>query len=227
MKTLLTRTITGIAYLSLLGFAFFFSKYALLTVFTIFLCVAIFEYINLSQAFPAPKNTMQNAIRKLILPIFWIIIPVLLLEYWCISLESTNIMVALLIMLCINDTMAYIFGSLFGKHKIWTRISPKKSWEGFVGGLVTTMAVSWFFIQIPYFKNDLFTNQYLWIGFAFIVIIAGTVGDFVEFMVKRFAKQKDSGHILPGHGGILDRIDSLLFAVPAGFIYWIIVGLSV
>lgn len=214
------RTITGIAYLSILGFAFFFSKYALLTVFTVFLLIAIVEYIRLAQKFPAPKSNTQRFTQKIILPAVWIIMPVLLLEYWCIGLNATNFVVALFIILCTNDTLAYVFGSLFGKHKLWLKVSPKKSWEGFIGGLVCTMAASWLFIKIPYFQNDIFPNLFAWMGFAFVVIIAGTFGDFAESMVKRFAQQKDSGAILPGHGGILDRIDSMLFAVPAGFIYW-------
>ena len=226
MKTFFIRILTGIAYLSVLALAFFLPEtiriYVLPAIFTVFLCLALIEYFNLVQNFPAPKNNNQRILRRWVLPVFWIIIPVLLLEYWCIMLNATNIMVALFTILCLNDTMAYVFGSLFGKHKIWTRVSPKKSWEGFFGGLVTTMAASWFFIQISYFQNDIFSNSYIWIGFALVVIIAGTFGDFVESMIKRFANQKDSGTILPGHGGILDRIDSMLFAVPAGFIYWLV-----
>ena len=224
MKTLFLRTITGVLYLSILGFAFFFSKTALVAVFSTFLLIALFEYINLAQKFPAPKTTRQRIIQRQILPIIWIIIPLALLIYWCIVLNATNIMVALFLILCMNDTLAYIFDSLFGKHKIWIRVSPKKSWEGFFGGLLCTMAVTWMLIYIPYFQNDIFNNPYIWMGFAFVVIIAGTFGDFAESIVKRFARQKDSGTILPGHGGILDRIDSMLFAVPAGFIYWVILG---
>jgi len=223
MKTLITRSITGIAYLSILAVAFFLSKFVLVTVFTIFLIIALFEYINLAQKFPAAKTTGQQVFRKYILPIIWIFLPVVLLEYWCVILNSTNILVALVIILCTNDTMAYVFGSLLGKHKMWKKVSPKKSWEGFFGGLISTMVAAWFIIKIPYFQNDTFTNPYLWIGFTFVVIIFGTMGDFAESMVKRFAQEKDSGKILPGHGGILDRIDSMLFAVPAGLIYWVVV----
>jgi phosphatidate cytidylyltransferase len=221
MKKVFVRTITGIAYLSILAFAFFVSKYSLLVIFSVFLCIALFEYFNLLQKFPAPKNSMQHITKRWFLPVIWINIPIFLLVYWCLVLNATNIMVALITILCTNDTMAYVFGTLFGKHKIWTKVSPKKSWEGFFGGLITTMAASWFIIHISYFQSDIFSNQYLWIGFAFVVIIAGTFGDFAESMVKRLAQQKDSGAILPGHGGILDRIDSMLFAVPAGFIYWV------
>ena len=226
MKTLITRTLTGIIYLSILGFAFFCSKYALLAVFTVFMLIALVEYILLAQKFPEPENvpnlSQKKFVRKLLLPLVWIVSPILLLEYWCIGLNATPFVVAIFIIICVNDSLAYVFGSLFGKHKLWVKVSPKKSWEGFWGGLVSTMAVSWFFIKIPYFQNNTFSTSYIWVGFAFAVIIAGTFGDFAESMVKRYAQQKDSGVILPGHGGILDRIDSMLFAVPVGFIYWVI-----
>ena len=220
MKTLLFRAITGLTYLAILCFAFF-SKYALIPVFTLFLSIAIIEYIHLAQKFPAPKNNWQRVMLRVFLPIVWIIIPVLLLEFWCISLNATNIVASIFVILCTNDTLAYLFGSLWGKHKMWIKISPKKSWEGFICSFICTIIVSWFLHKITYFQNDLFTNLYIWMGFAIVIIIAGTFGDFAESMIKRFAQQKDSGSILPGHGGILDRIDSMLFAIPAGFLYWI------
>jgi len=230
MKTLITRTITGIIYLILLGLAFFTSKYVLIAVFTIFMLIAIIEYINLSQKLsttnsPQTSHLTPHTSHLIFLPVLWIIIPILLLQFWCIKLQSTNLVVALVVILCTNDTLAYIFGSLFGKHKMWTKVSPKKSWEGFLGGLISTLIISWFFIKIPYFQDDIFNNPYIWVGFAFVVIVAGTLGDFAESMLKRLANQKDSGSILPGHGGIFDRIDSLLFAIPAGFIYWVILGI--
>jgi hypothetical protein len=94
----------------LLALALFVSKWMLVAVFTVFLCVAIIEYIHLVQKFPKPKSSFQRTVRGQLLPIIWIIIPVLLVEYWCIFLNATNIMVALLIILCMNDTMAYVFG---------------------------------------------------------------------------------------------------------------------
>ena len=227
MKTLLTRTLTGIVYLSIVGFAFFFSPYALIAVFSLFLIIALFEYQNLVKKFPATQNKTQRIMQRFFLPVVWIVVPIALLIIWCVALNATNIIIALFIILCTNDSLAYVFGSLFGKHKLWARVSPKKSWEGFFGGLMGTMVATWAFIHIHYFQNDTFTNPYLWMGFAFIVIIAGTFGDFAESIVKRYAHQKDSGTILPGHGGVLDRIDSMLFAVPAGFIYWGIITMCV
>ena len=227
MKTLIMRTLTGIAYLSILALAFFVSKYALLMVFTFFLLMGVIEYIRLVQKFPVPKSNMQRIMQRQILPVVWIIFPIILLEYWCIRWNATNIMVALFIILCMNDTLAYIFGSLLGKHKMAPKISPKKSWEGFFGGLICTIAFTYFIMHISYFQNDTFTKPYIWMGFAFVVIIAGTLGDLAESKLKRFAQQKDSGSILPGHGGMLDRLDSMLFAVPVGFIYWEIAGMYI
>jgi len=222
MKTLITRTVTGIGYISLMGFAFLYSKWALFVIFLLFLMVALFEYFNLVKDFPETKNSKQLIIRHIILPFVWIIVPMVLVVYWCVVLNATPIMVALFLILCTNDTLAYLFGTLCGKHKIWKRVSPKKSWEGFLGGLLFTVTATWTLIYVSYFQNDTFTSPYLWMGFSLVVIIAGTFGDFAESMVKRLAQQKDSGSILPGHGGILDRIDSMLFAVPVGMIYWAI-----
>ena len=224
MKTVVIRTISGIAYLSVMGLAFFVSNFVLIAVFTLLLIIALFEYINLTQKFSTSLNNRQRIALKYVFPVVWIFFPLVLIEYWCVILNATSIMVALFIILCMNDTMAYLWGSWLGKHKLLPKISPKKSWEGFFGGLICTMAACWFLVNIPYFQNNIFTNQYIWMGFAFVVIMAGTFGDFVESMVKRFANQKDSGAILPGHGGILDRIDSMLFAAPAGFIYWFVVS---
>jgi len=225
MKVVLTRTITGIVYLFFLGFALFVSDWILATVFTLFLWLALYEYFNLSKRILANNNCSYPFFLKWILPVIWIIIPVVLLIYWCIALNANSVMVAVLTLICMNDTMAYVFGSLFGKHKMWTTISPKKSWEGFFGGFFCSLALIWAFSDIPYFQNNHFTNLLQWLGFAFVIVITGTLGDFAESYLKRLANLKDSGDIIPGHGGVLDRIDSMLFAVPAGFIYWTIIGI--
>ncbi|MDR0799532.1 MAG: phosphatidate cytidylyltransferase [Dysgonamonadaceae bacterium] len=124
------------------------------------------------------------------------------------------LVLALFIFLWVNDTFAYSVGVLFGKHRLFPRISPKKSWEGFFGGLVFTVMSSLIFAhfepEIPY---------YHWIGMSIIVVIFSTWGDLVESLMKRTFEVKDSGHALPGHGGFLDRFDSLLLAVYGMFFY--------
>ena len=105
-------------------------------------------------------------------------------------------------------------GSLFGKHRLFERISPKKSWEGFFGGLVFALLTSLVFAWlIPS------TNACIWLGLAATVVVFGTWGDLIESQMKRTLGVKDSGNILPGHGGLLDRFDSVLMAIPAAYIY--------
>ncbi|HPE40606.1 MAG TPA: phosphatidate cytidylyltransferase, partial [Bacteroidales bacterium] len=126
-----------------------------------------------------------------------------------------------------SDTLAYCFGMLFGKRRLFERISPKKSWEGFILSFISTVLLSTIFTKIPFFNDSVFNTYLEWMSFAAIVIIFGTYGDLVQSMYKRCANIKDCGKILPGHGGILDRFDSFLFALPAGFIFWLIFKISV
>lgn len=118
------------------------------------------------------------------------------------------LVLSLFIFIWINDTGAYLVGVTFGKHKLFERISPKKSWEGFFGGLAFTILAAW---GVSYFEPEI--PYYHWIGLAIAVVIFGTWGDLIESLMKRTLGVKDSGHSLPGHGGYLDRFDSLLLAV--------------
>ncbi|WP_242926375.1 phosphatidate cytidylyltransferase [Pontibacter vulgaris] len=108
-----------------------------------------------------------------------------------------------------SDTGAYIFGKSFGKHKLLERVSPGKTWEGWAGGVLMAILVAW---GLSYFFQDL--ELYQWIGIALIMSVFGVMGDLVESLLKRSLGVKDSGTLLPGHGGILDRFDSLLMAIP-------------
>lgn len=128
--------------------------------------------------------------------------------------ENNPIALGILLIIWTSDTFAYFTGSLSGRHKILPRISPKKSWEGFSGGLVFALIISW--ILSKYFNQ---INLQQWLIVALIVVIFGTIGDFLESMIKRQAGVKDSGNLLPGHGGFLDRFDALLFSVPFVTIY--------
>ena len=109
-----------------------------------------------------------------------------------------------------NDSGAYCVGCLIGKHKMFERISPKKTWEGFAGG--ATVAVIAGYVMSLYFD---ILNTWQWMAMAAVVVAVGTLGDLIESCMKREMKIKDSGNILPGHGGILDRFDSCILAVPA------------
>ena len=123
---------------------------------------------------------------------------------------------SIFVFLWLNDTGAYCIGSLLGKHRLFERISPKKSWEGSVGGAVFAIAASFAFGCFFFFP---FMNMAQWVGLALTVIVFGTWGDLTESLMKRQLGIKDSGNILPGHGGMLDRFDSTLMAVPAAVVY--------
>ena len=128
---------------------------------------------------------------------------------------------ALFIFLWASDTGAYLFGSWLGKHHLFPRISPKKSWEGSIGGGITAIAASQVIAYFIPFAETLtpLTSHLLWAGLALLTVIVGTWGDLVESFLKRRLGIKDSGNILPGHGGMLDRFDSSLLAIPAAVVY--------
>lgn len=128
------------------------------------------------------------------------------------------------IFLWTNDTGAYLSGSLFGKHKLFPRVSPGKSWEGSIGGglLVLAMAAAVGFYETSALHNgaaDVALSIPQWMGLGLVVVFFGTWGDLVESLFKRTIGIKDSGNILPGHGGMLDRFDSSLMAFPAAVVY--------
>lgn len=125
------------------------------------------------------------------------------------------------VFLWMNDTGAYLCGSLLGKHKLFPRISPGKSWEGSIGGgiLVIAVAVLVWYLTDQNQMNQLGLTAIEWAGLGLTVVVFGTWGDLVESLFKRTLGIKDSGNILPGHGGMLDRFDSSLLAIPAAVVY--------
>lgn len=138
---------------------------------------------------------------------------------------SPYILLAFFILIWIYDTGAYVTGSSIGKHKLFLRISPKKSWEGVFGGMFFSLAASagiYFWYEAIGYRTLSLAE---WLGMAFIVTIAATFGDLTESLLKRNYGAKDSGSILPGHGGMMDRFDSIFIAAPAAFIYITLVAL--
>lgn len=125
---------------------------------------------------------------------------------------------ALYVFLWIDDSGAYLTGSMLGKHKLMPRVSPGKTWEGSIGGAVLALTAA--VIMAKLFP---FMPLWKWLGMAATVVVTGTLGDLVESLFKRSLGLKDSGHIMPGHGGILDRIDSMLFAAPATLVYLLLI----
>ncbi len=121
---------------------------------------------------------------------------------------------AIFIFLWSNDTGAFCVGCTIGKHKMFKRISPKKSWEGFAGGAITAILAGYI---LSLFFDTL--NTWQWMGMAAVVVASGTLGDLIESCMKREIGIKDSGNIIPGHGGILDRFDSTILAIPCVIVY--------
>ena len=127
------------------------------------------------------------------------------------------------IFLWVNDSGAYCCGSLLGRHKLFPRVSPGKSWEGSIGGGLFVLGAAWFiayYTQSHGITTNLTTLQ--WMGMGLVVVVFGTWGDLVESLIKRQLGIKDSGNVLPGHGGMLDRFDSALLAIPASIIYFLL-----
>lgn len=120
-----------------------------------------------------------------------------------------QLLLSIIIIIWASDTFAYLIGSRFGKHKIYPKISPGKSWEGFLGAGIFTIATG---ILLHYIFD--YQNIYFFISMAAVVWFIGLIGDFFESALKRYFKLKDSGSFLPGHGGFLDRFDSFIFVIP-------------
>ena len=125
----------------------------------------------------------------------------------------------LFVLIWSSDSFAYFTGRLFGKHKMAPKISPKKTWEGFVGGVIFTLVLGYFIEQkFPELRGN-------WIIVGFLVSVFAPIGDLVESQLKRTFGVKDSGNIIPGHGGVLDRLDSFIIAAPVVYLYFILENL--
>lgn len=133
---------------------------------------------------------------------------------YCKGFWQPRYLLALFFFLWANDTFAYLTGMAIGKHKLLERLSPKKTIEGFFGGLVGTLAIGFAISQL---WQELSLEG--WLGYAAVVSVFGTLGDLLESALKRAAGVKDAGNLIPGHGGILDRLDSFLFAAPITYFY--------
>lgn len=130
-------------------------------------------------------------------------------------------MLLIFVMIWLNDTGAFLVGSQFGKHRLFERLSPKKSWEGFWGGFVFCLIAGW--LAWALFPHAYGGKLWEYLVLGAIVSVFSTWGDLFESMIKRAVGVKDSGNILPGHGGMLDRIDSLLFVAPAAAVFFFLV----
>lgn len=164
-----------------------------------------------------PKQNAVHSLARSFMALCYIALPLSMLNT-IIAITSPRTLLGIFAFIWINDTGAFLSGVTLGRHKLFKRVSPKKSWEGFIGGLLLCVVAA--YISHKWF-NDFFQCPQLgvWIGLSIIVALAATFGDFTESLLKRTLEVKDSGKLIPGHGGILDRIDSLLLVAPATLIY--------
>jgi phosphatidate cytidylyltransferase len=174
---------------------------------------------------PSPINDWVHTL----FPVIYIALPFALTSLLAFDAQGPDsgyspvIPLTLFVFLWCNDVGAYCTGCTIGKHKLFERISPKKTWEGSIGGAVLTMVAAFLLHKfLPDWYS--FMPVWVWIGMALVVVVFGTWGDLIESLMKREMGIKDSGKILPGHGGMLDRFDSALLAIPATVVYLSLVG---
>jgi phosphatidate cytidylyltransferase len=177
----------------------------------------VFPFIVVFELFRNSKSPLSN-VSHAIAGLLWIVLPLALLNGFFSQAvgpawHHSGALLGFFLILWIFDSGAYIAGSMFGKHKMLERVSPKKSWEGFLGGMLLGFLTA-FLVSASFTEFSLSE----WMIIALMIIIFGTLGDFVESMLKRSAGIKDSGSILPGHGGILDRFDAVFIAAPVVFL---------
>lgn len=179
------------------------------------LIILPFLFIPINELFRKKEHAVANMIISYF-PAFYISIPfVLLFDIAFIGGDFDPLPVlGFFILIWVYDTGAYLSGKFFGKHKLFERISPKKTWEGVIGGGLISLTIA-VFVNAYFFPV---LDQLQWAIVSIIIVAFGTLGDLIESLVKRNAHVKDSGNIMPGHGGMLDRFDSALFAAP---FYWL------
>ena len=188
-----------------------------------FLPLLLFAFF-IAELYRNKQNSLQN-IAFGIFSVVYISIPLSILIFLVSSIVTNNqphwhIAFSFFIILWSHDTFAYLTGMVLGKHKLFEKISPKKTWEGTIGGMIFGLLAA--FLLSLFFKE---LSTFQWLFAAMIINISGTFGDLSESMLKRNFNVKDSGNIFPGHGGVLDRFDAVLFAAPALFCYLILLNL--
>ena len=183
--------------------------------------LALLLYLMITELYLKKKNPTGNWAYSMLSQLY-VALPFALLNVLAFqnSPETGSVTynpilpLSIFVFIWLSDTGAYCVGSLIGKHRLFERISPKKSWEGSIGGGAFSIASSLAFAH--FFP---FMSWWQWAGLATVVVIFGTWGDLTESLMKRQLGIKDSGNILPGHGGMLDRFDSALMAIPAAVVY--------
>ena len=170
------------------------------------------------------KKGKIDRLSKYIYVIGYVIFPFILITKIPFGIKGFNpkIIISIFILIWTNDTFAYIVGKSIGKHKLLEKISPKKTIEGFIGGIlfsvIAGILISKFYIQPK--PNHEFISLLIWTISAVIISVFSTLGDLIESKFKRIAGVKDSGNIMPGHGGVLDRLDSIIFVAPFVYLFY-------
>lgn len=202
----------------LLAVAYHFQIYNNSTVFIALASLLFFPIVFTSFIYELYTKSEQpfHNVAFIVLGLIYIGFPFALLCFAAFhnGIYEPTIILGILIMNWLNDTGAYMFGSKFGKTPLFPRISPKKTWEGGAGGLLGAVIAAW---GMSYFTDTFTLPQ--WLGLAAIVVVFGDLGDLVESMLKRSFGIKDSGNLLPGHGGFLDRFDAFIFLLPFATAY--------
>jgi len=215
-KTFKTRALTAIVFAAIMLVGLLWNKWSFILLFTIIHFGCWSEFIKLLK-----KIDPVNYKAKSVLGLLYITLPIILIIIirTCPGTNNNDnflkiVPCAIVFSIWINDTMAYIVGSLIGKNPL-SKISPKKTWEGTIGGIILSVIVIAFIG-----KNTGYYSLTDWISIPLCCAVFGTLGDLLESKLKRMASVKDSGNLMPGHGGFLDRFDSLLVAIPFIFVYY-------
>ena len=223
IQTLKTRSLTAVVFVIVMLAGLFINEWGFIALFTLVMFGCLYELSKIVK-----KINSKKYFLFIPLAFFYVIMPCMMMLDLGINgskpydanavdiLYSPLFPCAIIFSIWINDTMAYIVGSFIGKTP-FSKISPKKTWEGTIGGAVLCIIViSLLGYFIPQAKNISTTS---WIIIAAICAVMGTIGDLFESKLKRLANVKDSGSFMPGHGGFLDRFDSMLFAIPFVWCY--------
>lgn len=222
-QTLKTRALTALIFVLVMFAGLFINQWTFIVLFTVIMCGCLYEFSKIVKLINPKKYLLYFPVASV-----YIIMPILLLidlgvnGYRYIHAEalpdqySALLPCAIIFSLWINDTMAYLVGSMIGKTP-FSKISPKKTWEGTLGGAILCI------VSMALLSRTSESGRILgykdWICIAAICAVFGTLGDLLESKLKRMANIKDSGMIMPGHGGFLDRFDSLLIAIPVVWMY--------
>lgn len=201
MNETLKRAVSGTAYVIIMWFGASYSNFSCRLLFALLFIISFYEMWKLRQG------------RNKLLAFTYVLVPFILVQYIIQEDSSRDLILFIFILTWTFDSFAYLIGIRFGKNRILPSVSPKKSWEGFIGGSIFTIILAYF--SYRYFN---FENRKIPMIISILLPFTATIGDFIESYYKRKAGVKDSGKIIPGHGGILDRMDAFTITIPTVYL---------